>query len=165
MRYISTVGDKEFTIDINDNHNIVIDGQKYPINFQGLPGTPLFSLIINCQSYDVNIDTAEDLYHVSFKGSIHDVKVEDERTRRLAGLKGSVTGDVGEILVKAPMPGVMVAVPVETGQPVTKGDIVAILESMKMQNEFKAPRDGVISSIRVQVGDKIDQNTIMVTIS
>ncbi len=165
MKYISTVGEQEFTIDINDDEHIVINGQEFKIDFQGLAGTPLYSLIMGCQSYDVNIDQGADIYHVSLKGTIYDVKVEDERTRRLAGLKGSIAADVGEILIKAPMPGIVIAAPVETGQPVAKGDIVAILESMKMQNEFKAPRNGVISSVRVQAGDKIDQNTIMVTIS
>ena len=165
MKYVSTVGEREFTIDINDDEHIVIDGEELKIDFQGLAGTPLFSLIMGCQSYDVNIDKGDDIYHVSLKGTIYDVKVEDERTRRLAGLKGSVAVDVGEILIKAPMPGIVVATPVETGQSVAKGDIIAILESMKMQNEFRAPRDGVVSSIRVKAGDKIDQNTIMVTIS
>ncbi|HHJ06003.1 MAG TPA: biotin/lipoyl-binding protein [Anaerolineae bacterium] len=165
MKYVSTVGEQEFTIDINDDEHIIIDGEEFKIDFQGLAGTPLFSLIINCQSYDVNIDQGDDIYHVSLKGTLYDVKVEDERTRRLAGLKGSVAADVGEILIKAPMPGIVVATPVVAGQSVAKGDIVAILESMKMQNEFKAPRDGVISSVRAQAGDKVDQNTIMVTIS
>ncbi len=165
MKYVSTVGEQEFTIDINDDEHIIINGEKCKIDFQGLSGTPIFSLIIGCQSYDINIDEGDDIYHVSLKGTIYDVKVEDERTRRLAGLKGSVTSDVGEILVKAPMPGIVIATPVYEGQPVAKGDLIAILESMKMQNEFKSPRDGVISSIRVKAGDKIDQNTIMLTIS
>jgi len=165
MKYISTIGEQEFIIDINNHEHIIIDGKEFEIDFQGLAGTPLFSLIINHQSYDINIDQGNDIYHVSLKGMLYDVKVEDERTRRLAGLKGSIAADVGEILIKAPMPGIVVATPVVAGQSVAKGDIVAILESMKMQNEFKAPRNGVISSIRVQAGDKVDQNTIMVTIS
>ncbi|MFQ5577411.1 MAG: DUF2118 domain-containing protein [Anaerolineae bacterium] len=165
MKYITTVGDQEFTITINNDTHIEIDGEQFTVNFHGLPGTPLFSLLINGQSYDVNIDEDDDLYHVMLKGIIYEVTVTDERTRRLAGLKGSFDTSVGEALIKAPMPGVVVSIPVTEGQQVAKGDIVAILESMKMQNEFKSPKEGVVSSVRVKPGDKIDQNAIMVTIS
>ena len=59
----------------------------------------------------------------------------------------------------------MVEIPVKQGQEVKRGDIVVILESMKMQNEFKAPRDGTVHVIRVAPGDKVEQNTIMLTIA
>ena len=97
-------------------------------------------------------------------GQIYEVVVEDERTRRLAGLKGNVAL-TGEAILKAPMPGVVVEVPVTTGQEVAQGDIVIVLESMKMQNEFKAPRAGTVHMIYVAAGDKVEQNDTMITIS
>jgi biotin carboxyl carrier protein len=63
------------------------------------------------------------------------------------------------------MPGIIVSVQVAEGQAIAKGDIVVVLESMKMQNEFKSPKDGQVSSVRVGIGDKVDQNEIMITIS
>lgn len=164
MKYITTVGNQEFTIDINDDGHILVDGKTFDVDFNGLPDTSLYSLIMDGLSYDIDIDRNEKLYHVVVKGIMYDVKVEDERTRRLAGLKGGLSETVGEIFIKAPMPGVIVSVPVEEGQPVSKGDVVIILESMKMQNEFKAPRDGKINHIRVKLEDKVDQNTIMLSI-
>ena len=65
----------------------------------------------------------------------------------------------------APMPGLVVAVPVEEGQEVQKGEDLIILESMKMQNELKAPRDGTISRIRVGPGDSVDQNQVLLTLT
>jgi biotin carboxyl carrier protein len=82
----------------------------------------------------------------------------------LAGLKSSAEEMTGEATVKAPMPGVVVEVLIKEGQPVEKGDIVVILESMKMQNEFKAPRSGTIHVLRVAPGDKVERNTVMLTI-
>ncbi|NIT57085.1 MAG: hypothetical protein GWN00_12880 [Aliifodinibius sp.] len=111
------------------------------------------------------VDDNDELYQVMLKSTLYEVKVEDERTRRLAGLVGGSSPIVGEILIKAPMPGVIVSIPVQERQKVTKEDIVVVLESMKMQNEFKSPKDGIISSIRVAPGDKVDQHAIMVTIS
>lgn len=165
MKYITTIGEEEFTIIVNDDGEVELNGKKYELNFQGLSDTSLYSLILDGKSYDINIDESDDLYHVMLAGTIYEVKVEDERTRRLAGLKGSFAGVVGEVLIKAPMPGVVVSVLAKLEQAVQKGDVVIILESMKMQNEFKAPKDGVVSSIRVKAGDKIDQNAIMLTIS
>jgi biotin carboxyl carrier protein len=63
------------------------------------------------------------------------------------------------------MPGMVVAIPVEQGQEVASGDNVIILESMKMQNELKAPRDGVISGLRVKPGDNVDQNQVLLILS
>ncbi len=165
MRYITTVNDQEFTIDINDDGHVQIDDELLEIDFQGIPGTSLYSLIINGQSYEVAVDDNDELYQVMLKSTLYEVKVEDERTRRLAGLVGGSSPIVGEILIKAPMPGVIVSIPVQERQKVTKEDIVVVLESMKMQNEFKSPKDGIISSIRVAPGDKVDQHAIMVTIS
>jgi biotin carboxyl carrier protein len=70
---------------------------------------------------------------------------------------------VGEIVIKAPMPGVVIDVLVSKGQTVERGDILVILESMKMQNEFKAPRAGQVHAIRVAPGDKVEQNAAMIT--
>jgi len=63
------------------------------------------------------------------------------------------------------MPGLIVAVPVEEGQQVDKGDNLVILESMKMQNEIKAPREGKVTGVRVNPGDNVDQNQVLVVIN
>lgn len=165
MKYITTVEGEQLTIDINKEGQVTVNGQVINVNMVAVPDTTTYSVIVDGRSYDVTVDEAEDVYHVMMNGGVFDVKVEDERTRRLAGLKGGFGPPVGEVLIKAPMPGVIVSVPVTAGQEVSKGDIVVILESMKMQNEFKAPRDGVIHQVRVALGDKVEQNTIMVTIS
>lgn len=164
MRYITTIGEQEYTIDINDDKTIVVDGEAFELDSQGLANTALNSIILNGQSFDVDISEHDDLYQVMLKGLMYDVQVEDQRTRRLAGMKRSMSETVGEALIKAPMPGIIVEIPVEVGQAVSKGDVVIILESMKMQNEFKSPKDGNIKSIRVKMGDKIDQNTVMLSV-
>ena len=164
MRYITTVDGTQYTIDINDDRHVIVNGKTYAIDFTSLSHTGLASLILEGQSFDVDIAENTDAYTVMLKGVLHDVQVEDERTRRLAGMKRSMADVVGEVLIKAPMPGVIVEIPVEVGQEVAKNQVVAILESMKMQNEFKSPKDGVVKSVRVKPGDKIDQNTVMVSV-
>ncbi|MDD2923134.1 MAG: acetyl-CoA carboxylase biotin carboxyl carrier protein subunit, partial [Anaerolineales bacterium] len=60
-------------------------------------------------------------------------------------------------------PGLIVAVPVEEGHEVKKGQVLLILESMKMQNELKAPRDGVMGRIRVKAGESVEQKQTLLS--
>ena len=47
----------------------------------------------------------------------------------------------------------------------TKGDILVILESMKMQNELKCPRDGTVTRVKVKAGEGVEQNQVLVTVA
>ena len=58
----------------------------------------------------------------------------------------------------------MVAIPVEEGQEIKKGQVILILESMKMQNELKSPRDGTIGRIRVKTGESVEQKQTLLSV-
>lgn len=165
MKYVTTVGDEKFTIDINQAGEITVNGEVVNVDMLQMQDTTMYSAVINGQSHDIRMNEGDGVYVVQLSGEVFDVVVEDERTRRLAGLKSSSADMTGEAIIKAPMPGVVVEILVTPGQEVEKGDIVVILESMKMQNEFKAPRAGKVHAVRVSPGDKIDQNGVMVTIT
>ena len=66
--------------------------------------------------------------------------------------------------VKAPLPGTINAVKVKVGDQVNVGDIVIILEAMKMQNNIEAEQAGTVTSITVNVGDSVMEGTVMLTI-
>jgi biotin carboxyl carrier protein len=164
MKYVTTIGEKQFTIDVNQDGQITIDGQVVSVDTQRMLDTTMYSVIIDGISHDVRMSEGEGVYQVEVSGDILEAVVEDERTRRLAGIKGGAGPGAGEVIVKAPMPGVVIDVLVSPGQEVEQGDILIILESMKMQNEFKAPRGGKIHTIRVAPGDKVEQSSVMLTI-
>ena len=62
------------------------------------------------------------------------------------------------------MPGIIIATPVAEGDAVSKGDKVVILESMKMENELKAPRDGVVITLAVEPGMGVEKNQVLAVI-
>ena len=62
------------------------------------------------------------------------------------------------------MPGLVVAIPIAEGQEVQKGQVLVILESMKMQNELKSPRDGVVSHIKVKAGESVEQKQVLLNL-
>ena len=67
--------------------------------------------------------------------------------------------------VTAPMPGTILAVKATVGQTVKKGDVICVLEAMKMENDIPAPCDGVIASINVQKGASVASGDILASIN
>ncbi|MBQ7324256.1 MAG: biotin/lipoyl-binding protein [Clostridia bacterium] len=75
------------------------------------------------------------------------------------------TGSAGAVSIKAPMPGTILDVKVSVGASVKKGDIVAILEAMKMENEIFAPQDGVVASVNVSKGASVNADDLLVSLN
>lgn len=67
--------------------------------------------------------------------------------------------------VAAPMPGNIVRVDVKQGDTVKAGQILIILEAMKMQNEIVAPKDGTVAQVVVKTGDKVDTGAALVVLA
>lgn len=74
-------------------------------------------------------------------------------------------GSDGTNKVMAPMPGTILDVKVSAGQTVKKGDVICVLEAMKMENDIPAPCDGTIASVNVQKGSSVNANDIIATIN
>ncbi len=74
-------------------------------------------------------------------------------------------GKAGAVSVSAPMPGNILKVNVTVGQAVKKGDIICVLEAMKMENDIPAPEDGTISSVNVQKGASVNSGDVLVTMN
>ena len=66
--------------------------------------------------------------------------------------------------VSAPMPGTILSVNVSAGQAVKKGDVLCVLEAMKMENEIYAPRDGEVASVSVAKGESVESGKTLVTL-
>ena len=77
----------------------------------------------------------------------------------------AASAGAGSIAVTAPMPGKILAVKANVGQSVKKGDVVLILEAMKMENEVVAPEDGTIASIDVTVGAAVESGDTLATLN
>lgn len=66
--------------------------------------------------------------------------------------------------VKSPMPGTISKILVSTGQSVKKGDVLAVLEAMKMENDIPSPRDGTVAAVAVQAGASVQTDDVIVTL-
>ena len=77
----------------------------------------------------------------------------------------AATGAAGAVKVNAPMPGKILAVKTQVGAAVKKGDVILVLEAMKMENEIVAPQDGTVASIAVSVGASVESGEVMLTLN
>ena len=82
-----------------------------------------------------------------------------------AAPKAAPAGNAGAVAVKAPMPGTIMKVNVAPGQAVKKGDVLCVLEAMKMENDISAPQDGTVASVNVQKGASVQSEEVLVTLN
>ena len=77
----------------------------------------------------------------------------------------AAAGKAGSVAIKAPMPGTILKMNVKVGDSVKSGDVVCVLEAMKMENDICAPQDGVVSSIEVAQGASVATDAVLVTLA
>ena len=74
-------------------------------------------------------------------------------------------GAAGSMAVKAPMPGNIIKVNVKAGDSVKRGDVLVVLEAMKMENDVCAPEDGVVASVEITQGATVETDAVLVTLN
>ncbi len=119
-------------------------------------------------------------YTITVNGNVYDVTVEENGAAPAAAPKAApkaapaaapkaapkaAAGAQGSISVSAPMPGKILGVKASVGQAVKKGEVLLILEAMKMENEIVAPEDGTVASINVAVGDSVEAGATIATLN
>jgi len=165
MKYITTIDDQQYTIEIIDSQHVIFDGKPYKVDFESVSGQPVFTLLINDKSHEAYIyDDDEGGWEVLLKGALYPVSVIDEREHRLRAAFGSSPSQSGEYHLKAPMPGLVISILVKEGDQVKEGDVLLILESMKMQNELKSPREGVVSRVNAKDGDHVERKQMLLSV-
>ena len=164
MKYIAEIDDQEFDIEIIDESQVMINGEVHEINFEAIRGRLTFSLLVDGKSYEANIYRADGEWEVLMRGIRYSVRVDDERERLLRAAAGASVISQGPFNLQAPMPGMVVEIPVHQGQEVEEGDVLLILESMKMQNELKSPRSGVVSRVLVNPHDNVEQRQMLLSV-
>jgi biotin carboxyl carrier protein len=167
MKYYATIGEQTYEIAIDHHGRIVIDGIELVADMKAIGGRHLYSLLLENVSHEVVLDPDTDqrnVYGVMVSGLRYLVKVQDERSRRLALVDRNLKPPDGELTVKAPIPGLVVKVLVAPGQQVVEGEPLLILEAMKMENELRAPRAGVIHDVRAQARMQVALGQVLLTL-
>ena len=120
-------------------------------------------------------------YTITVNGNVYDVTVEEKDSTNATSVSAPVvspksvtpakkaepkaTGASGAVKVNSPMPGKILDVKKTAGTNVKKGEVIMVLEAMKMENEIVAPEDGEIASINVSVGDTVEAGAVLATLN
>ncbi|WP_421793696.1 acetyl-CoA carboxylase biotin carboxyl carrier protein subunit [Hydrocarboniphaga effusa] len=116
-------------------------------------------LSIAGQPHEVVIATRGDDVFVHFDGEAYELRYRHPLDRLAAQSLGSA-----EDIVRAPMPGSVVALNVAAGDAVAKGQVLMVMESMKMETTIVAPRDGVIASVAFEKGQTFDRDALLLSL-
>jgi biotin carboxyl carrier protein len=164
MEYVVQVEDRTFVIDVQKG-TITIDGQNHAVDLRHIEPLSLYSLLIDNLSHEVFIEKRETQYAAMLRGKLYTVQVHDAHAmeRDTPRTAKQVLG--GELVVEAPMPGLVLEVHATPGQVKQAGDVLIILESMKMKTDIRCPQDGTIEAVHVAAQDHVTQGQRLVTVS
>ena len=107
-------------------------------------------------------------YRVNVNGNVYDITVEvleGEAAAAAPKAPAAKPAAAGAHTVTAPMPGTILAVNVQPGQAVHKGDVLMMLEAMKMENEIMAPQDGTVGAVNVSKGQSVKSGDVLLTLA
>ncbi len=121
-----------------------------------------FNVTVNGVTYDV---TVEEIANDTTASAPVQAPVAHKAAPVAPKVAPTQNGTAGAIKVKAPMPGTIMKVNVNVGDTVKKGDVLCVLEAMKMENDISAPSDGVVASVSVQKGSSVQSEEIIVTLN
>jgi biotin carboxyl carrier protein len=184
VKLTAAVAGREITVDAPDYLGVLgeadrpalVDGEPVPCDVVRLrPGH--YSLVFGGgRSFEVVLELPPDRTGDSaaapegvaaVDGASLTLKLEDTRRRALqavAGARRAAAGAAEVVTVAAPMPGRVVAVPVEPGAAVERGQTVVVLEAMKMESAITAPHPGTVTGVLVAPGETVQQRQPLVRI-
>lgn len=122
-----------------------------------------YIVTVNGVSYEVSVEEVEESQS-AVQAAVKTVSAAAAKPAAAPAKKVS-SGAGGAVKVSAPMPGKIITVKKSSGASVKKGEVILILEAMKMENEIVAPQDGVIASVDVAAGDAVEAGDILATMN
>jgi len=157
-------GESTLTLETQQGGQVAINGKVFPADIKHINGGT-YHLILNDKSYNVEViisDTKTKKHTLKINGKILEVELKDRFDELLKelGIDAAAGQKIGDL--KAPMPGLVVDIPVTEGQEVKKGDTLVILEAMKMENALKAMADAVVKKIVVKKGQAVEKNELLI---
>jgi biotin carboxyl carrier protein len=164
MKYITTVDDTQFELELLPDGVVSINGKTFTVDLQEVDGGQAFTLLVDGRSFEAFLLEENGNMQVFIEGVRYSAEVLDEHEMLLREVSavGKGLSDLYELT--APMPGLVVKVPVTVGDQVQEGDVLIILESMKMQNELKAPQSGVVTVVNVTEGGNVEKRDVMIVL-
>jgi biotin carboxyl carrier protein len=163
-----TIGENSYKVKFNADSLLMgqVDDKEFTWDFEKIDSSS-FHIIFNNRSFiahvakrDLSKQTLEimvnhKMYNLTFSGRMDEMM-------KVLGIEKKEDGR--DNIIKAPMPGLVLNIPVKTNQKVNKNDTVIILEAMKMENNIKSPKEATIKECLVEKGATVEKNQVLITL-
>jgi biotin carboxyl carrier protein len=149
--------------------DVMIQGKKYHVEIADPGATPL-QVVVDGQPFDVEVSGTESTVHAGApRAAAPQPAPEPSKLPPLPNVKvarpAEPTGASGGHDIIAPMPGTILSLEVKVGEAVESGQIVTVLEAMKMKNPIRASFDGTVSEIAVTPGQAVAHGDVLVRLA
>ncbi|WP_071145701.1 acetyl-CoA carboxylase biotin carboxyl carrier protein subunit [Bacteroides ihuae] len=148
-----------------EGNNVVlsIDGKEFVVDVV-MAENGACSILHDGKSYNAQLirQDKSKKYQINTFSSSFNVEIVDTQAKYLQMKKKAM--DMPEDKITSPMSGKVISIPVSEGQSIKAGDVLIVVEAMKMQNNYKASSDGKVKNILVKEGDTINGNQILITL-
>lgn len=167
MKYAIHVNDSAVEVDVREAEGgrlrVTLDGKTYELDFHQAGSSPLYSLIVDGISYEVYAEPSGRNWMIGVDSELFEIRARPGALR--AGEAEEAGGAAAALTVLAPMTGVVGEVRCKPGQAIAKGDVLVVIEAMKMNNEIRATRAGEISDVFVIPGQRVDQRAPLLALA
>jgi biotin carboxyl carrier protein len=163
VRYRVVVEGRLFDIEVGSAGRVSVNRRSLSVDLGCIDGLSLYSLLVDNRSYETHVEVKDDgecqvtvagrPYRACLQGDLH------APTRTVHAHQAT-----GPVEISAPLPGLLVEMRVEEGQRVGNGEVVAVLESMKMHLELRTPRLGVVRALHAAAGQEVAQGDVLAVI-
>ncbi len=123
-----------------------------------------FNVTVNGVSYDVTVEEISADAAQTPVAPVQKAATAPTKTETAPKATAPKAVPAGAVAVKAPMPGNIIKINVSEGSTVKKGDVLCVLEAMKMENDICAPQDGTVAGVNVQKGASVKTDDVLVTL-
>lgn len=167
MKYYAKLGDKEYECIVEEEEGrffVTVEGGRYEADLVHIGRTRAYSLLLDGNSFEFTLaGSAEEVELSGGAGHFH-VTVEDARTHAARSKTASARGASGPRTIKAQMPGIVRELKVAEGDVIEKGQLLLVLEAMKMQNDIRSDRPGTVRRIHVASGETVEKGAGLVDV-
>ncbi len=164
--FTATVEEKEYKIEFDSENSLkgTIDNKDFLLDLVWSK-EGVFHLLKDNQSFNIEVvkaDLKKKEIQLLINGDEYSVKIKDDTDRLLSEMGLDSFAEVLETEIKAPMPGLVLKVIANVGDIVKKGDILLVLEAMKMENSLKSPREGKIKTVYCTSKQVVEKGAVLI---
>jgi propionyl-CoA carboxylase alpha chain len=170
LNRIVEIGHRRYEIEVteDDRGDLMVaahlpnyDTRHFPVIGLWEPGQPLWSGMVGADKVSLQVKPILNGVELSFRGSVAKARVYTRREAELAALMPEKSIALRSKALLCPMPGLVKSLPVSAGQAVKAGEVLAVVEAMKMENVLRAEEDGSIKTVKARIGDSLAVDAVI----